>query len=278
METCAGDFFYHKGRLEPCEVFEASWAWHDAEVYEVLRVTEGVPLFLEDHLDRLAASLALRGERLTEERRAEVVRAVRQVIRHNRLREGNVRVVVHEDGGLLVYRVPHHYPSEEMYRRGVCCLLFRGERPRPQMKVVHRGLRLAVYDRLVQTGCYEALLVNRRGEVTEGSRSNLFAVRDGTLFTAPDTLVLPGISRKYVIEVCAREKIPLVMQAVKEEELASCEALFLTGTSIRVLPVSRVEGMVFDPAHPLVRRIREGYERLISDYIFLRRMETDEDE
>ena len=272
MHECTGQRFFHNGRMQDCREFPLSAVYEGETVYEVIRVVRGVPLFLEDHLERLYHTGKISGRQIPASRE-EITTAVERVIRENGVREGNLKIIFNFGKGttapvrFLVYRVEHLYPTPSQYAEGVPCILYHGERPRPEAKIIHQGLRLTIYQKLISTGRYEALLVNREGYLTEGSRSNLFLVREGTIFTAPAPMVLPGISRKYVLQLCRELGIPLEEQAVREEDLPQTEALFLTGTSINVLPVNRVEERSFDPKHPLVRKLMEAYGQIVERYI-----------
>ena len=139
------------------------------------------------------------------------------------------------------------------------------------MKVVNNKLRLPVNEELKRREAYEALLVDHEGYITEGSRSNIFFIRgDGVIQTAPDSMVLSGITRRYVTEIIRREGISLRYEAVRVSEIGGYRSAFLTGTSPMVLAVRSVEGQVFDVSDPVIRRFREIYaglaERSISDY------------
>ena len=272
MTECTGQRYYHNGRMHECRDFPLPLVYEGETVYEVIRVIRAVPRFLEDHLDRLFHTADISGRKIPKSR-AEIVAAIQRVIRENDFGEGNLKVIFNFGEGdreprhFLVYRVEHLYPSQEQYEKGVSCILYLGERPRPEAKIIHQGLRLAIYHRLIATGRYEALLVNRQGYLTEGSRSSLFLVRGGQVFTAPAAMVLPGISRKHVLQLCRRLSIPVAEQAVHVDDLPDMEALFLTGTSINVLPVNSVGEMTFDARHPLVRKLMKAYEEVVEEYV-----------
>ena len=272
MRECYGRQYYHNGRMFDCPGFDTHLIFEGESVYEVIRVMEGIPLFFEDHLQRFHQTLSLRDIK-SGQSDDEITDAVRQVILGNNIQEGNIKIIFNFDPGhvrsshLLVYRVEHFYPAPEMYARGVKCTLYQAERPQPTAKIIYHTLRLTIYNKLIETGMYEALLVNRRGYITEGSRSNVFFIRDNTIYTAPDTMVLPGISRGYVIRICRELSVPLQMKAVHLEELPGMDALFLTGTSIKVLPVNTVDEHTFPPSHRLIHTLGQEYDKVIDDYI-----------
>ena len=272
MRECYGHRFYHNGNMYDCHEFRSSLIFEGESVYEVIRVVKGIPLFSEDHLQRLHRTLDIKkGEIQVSDR--EIMDAVNRIIRENHITEGNIKVIFNFEkdrpgvSHFLVYQVTHHYPSQEQYEKGVKCILYQAERPCPTAKIIHHNLRLTLYNKLIETGTYEALLVNRQGIITEGSRSNVFFIRDNILYTAPDHLVLQGISRKYVISICRDQCIPLKKEAISVTGLSGIEAAFLTGTSIKVLPVSHINGHSFSTSHPLLLTLMKEYDKTMDEYI-----------
>jgi D-alanine transaminase len=91
-------------------------------------------------------------------------------------------------------------------------------------------------------GAFEAVFI-RDSVAIEGTASNLFAVVDGEVRTAPaNNLILPGVSREVVLRLCRQHGIRHVETPVFVEDLARASEVFLTGTSIEVMPVVRVDG------------------------------------
>jgi D-alanine transaminase len=92
-------------------------------------------------------------------------------------------------------------------------------------------------------GCYEALLVDKSGALTECASANIFLVIEGTVVTPPkDEHILGGITREEVIALARRHRVPLEERRVTLQEfLLSASEAFLTGTTTEVLPVVQVD-------------------------------------
>ncbi len=272
MRECSGQRFYYNGNMYNCSEFQPSMVFEGESVYEVIRLISGMPLFLEDHLQRLHHTLGIQKKKI-KVAGSEIMQAVKKVIRENHITEGNIKVIFnfdhdrHGTSHFLVYRIEHHYPSTAQYDNGVSCILYQAERPQPTAKIIHHNLRLTLYNKLIETGMYEAILVNNRGCMTEGSRSNIFFIKNNKLFTAPDALVLSGISRSYVIKISDEKKIPLHMKAIPVDDLPDMDAVFLTGTSIKILPVSAIGNNHFAMDHPLMQQLMNEYDRMVISYI-----------
>lgn len=258
-------FYIQDGKLLSVMQFQENTG---IEIYEVIRIINGVPLFMEDHLNRFRHSawmlhleIPLTGEEIRE--------WISRLILANEIPEGNIRFsyCYRPSGRFQAYFIPHFYPDEGMYTRGVECGLLHALRTDPNVKAVQPGLRQQANQMITETGYYEVLLVNRQGRVTEGSRSNVFVVMDNTLLTAPDAEVLPGITRMKVISLAEATGVRIAYESLPVAELGRADALFLTGTSPKVLPVSRVGENAINPDHLLVRELMRQYDSLIGSQL-----------
>ena len=94
----------------------------------------------------------------------------------------------------------------------------------------------------VANGYAEAIALNVRGMVSEGSGQNLFLVRDGVIYTPPlDGAMLPGITRDCVITLAEEMEVPVVLQDVPREALYIADELFFTGTASEISPIRSVD-------------------------------------
>lgn len=245
----------------------------DEMVYEVIRVTDGVPLFWEDHVARLAASLADAG--LPPVDPAVLAHDAKALVEALPLDVGNLRIVVTEACRVL-HRRRHFYPPEESYWTGVPVGTMAWSRIRPGQKAVRADYKAAVAEKLAKEGpfgrYFETLLVAPDGRITEGSRTNAFFVdaRDGSVLTAPDGEVLLGVTRRHVLEAIRRAGGEVRFEDATCADLMGGRfaAVFLTGTSIGVLPVSSVEELALPSAgDPLVSRVRSDYGRIVEAYV-----------
>jgi D-alanine transaminase len=114
-------------------------------------------------------------------------------------------------------------------------------------------------------GVFEAILV-RDNHVTEGSVSNVFAVINGSVTTSPtDPSILPGITRAATLELVHREGIPLVERSISVEELRGADEVFLTGTTVEIVPVVSLDGVTIGRGvpGPLTRRLAQGFAAMV---------------
>ena len=111
-------------------------------------------------------------------------------------------------------------------------------------------------------GFDEALLLNSRGEVSEGSGENLFLVRDGGIVTNDrDASILMGVTRASILELANDLGIPTSVAAISVEDAYGADELFFTGTAVEVTPIREVDGHVISGGKPgpITRRIQETF-------------------
>ena len=238
-------------------------------VYEVIRVIDRVALFLEDHFERLLKSFRILGLSF-EMDYAGFSQKIDELIRLNQKTEGNIKFQYTAEGNLIKWSfsfIPHSYPSPEDYLFGVKTGLLNTERKNPNAKVVQQSVRELADQLIAGQSLYEVLLVDRDGRVTEGSRSNVFFVKDEVFYTAQASKVLVGITRQKVMECLKELNFRVTEEAVAASRIDQFDAVFLTGTSPKVLPVRTVSDHVFDHHPACVRQLMEVYDDRINQYI-----------
>lgn len=241
----------------------------DVVVYEVIRFIDGIPLFFDDHFKRLKHSLELVNQ-LIELDPIQLLSNLMLLAEKNEIRIGNLMLQISFSGStfmLQAWFIPHKYPTEVDYEKGVTTDLLYAERNNPEAKVVNNTVRDAANNLIAEKGVYEVLLVNNQNGICEGSRTNFFAVKGNVLHTAPLNKVLHGITLLKVLDIAAKHKIPVVFEEIKVSDLANYDALFLTGTSPKVLPISSVGELIFCTKNEILRLITDKYNELIASDI-----------
>lgn len=248
----------------------------DRSVYEVIRVIEGVALFAEDHFDRLLSSVRMSGIQLNMQL-AEFSRLMEELMVANQQDTGNIKFLLTTENSINHWAlsfIPHNYPTQSDYELGVTSGLLYAERLNPEAKVIQSAVREKADKMIADKKLYEVLLVDRNGYITEGSRSNVFFVKEGVFYTAPSTMVLSGVTRKKVLDCIKEMNHTVLEQAVLSDEVGNYEAAFLTGTSPKVLPINAIDETTFQADHLLVKQLMDHYNRKIDEYILTKKSEV----
>jgi branched-chain amino acid aminotransferase len=115
------------------------------------------------------------------------------------------------------------------------------------------------------------VLLDSRGFLCEGSGSNIFLVRDGQVLTPQEHYVLPGVSRKVVIELCSDLDIPCKETDLTLYDVATADEAFISSTSLCLCPIRTIDGAALaEPAvpGPIARRLMDAYtEEVGVDYV-----------
>lgn len=271
MEQCQQAFFVANETLKnTCEFIPSHF---DAEdfAYEVIRVIDGKPLFLVDHLERLSASCA-RANIVLPITLSALKQQLKVLIEVNKVANGNIKIMIADKSSnhpfwMALWFIPASYPSAEDYRDGIKTALFDWKREAPQLKIHRPAYKQAVNEAIKQQEVVELLLVSD-GRITEGSRSNVFFIRGNQIITSPKELILEGVTRKKIVELCRSNSLQVIEKALEVNELPTIDAAFISGTSPKVLPISVILGYPpFKTDHALLHQIYEIYEKHLLQYL-----------
>ena len=111
-------------------------------------------------------------------------------------------------------------------------------------------------------GYDEAILLNQRGEVSEGSGENIFLVKNGAVVTNDvDADILMGVTRATILQLARDLSIPTRVGAITLEDLASADEVFFSGTAVEVTPVREIDGRAIGSGKPgpITKRIQQTF-------------------
>jgi branched-chain amino acid aminotransferase len=238
--------------------------------YEVIRIIDGVPLFYEDHYSRLRSSLG-KCEFEFSLTKKELKEQIKKVCDLNGFSDCNIKVIVlryEAEQICLIFVNKFYYPAKQEYDIGVRCSTIRLKRNNPNVKMIHTEYKAQIKREAEEKEVFEVLLVNEHGKITEGGKSNAFFVKGNKIYTAPEEYILKGITRQYVVDVCEKLGYEVIETLIGVDTLTSFDAVFITGTSINVLPVKTIDDLEIDSAkNSTTQHVLAGYNGLVNSYI-----------
>ena len=274
------------GQLVPAEravvsVFDRGFLYGDS-VFEALRTHHGRLTFLDAHLERLEQSAArvfipvpvpratLAAEVLAAvQAHASAESYVRLMITRGAARSLGLDPELAEAPCRVVIVTALKLPPREVYERGIEAITFRVERPSDAVSVSSAKIgnylaSVLAMRKARELGASEALLEDAAGSILEGSTSNVFAVFDGKLVTPPENAaILPGITRRCVLELAREAGIATELAPVSRPSLARADEVFITSSIREVVPIVKLDGQPVGSGTPgpvareLLRRFRE---------------------
>ena len=254
---------------------------YGAGLFETMRSRNGVVFRIDDHLDRLQASaVALSIEHSYDKNR--LADAVYEVLRANELTDARIRLTVtsgpmtqaeeQRRSTLLITAVGFQPYPPQYYKTGVLAMLcpYRQNPSDPTCghKTTCYHPRLLALRHAHQNGAAEALWFTTDNCLAEGCVSNVFLVKNSTLFTPPlSTPVLAGIARKTVLEIAGRESIQFVEKDLHIADVLEADEVFLTNVIMEIMPVISVEKHTVHDGKvgPIAAKLREGFMRTMEE-------------
>ncbi|MBN1044459.1 MULTISPECIES: aminotransferase class IV [unclassified Clostridium] len=235
-------------------------------IYEVLRIIHGKPLFLENHLLRMENSFKLINIDHCLDN-FKIRNDIENLVRENEKLEGNIKLTYNVNEKVMrIFFINHSYPNEEMYKNGVKTILYFGERENPNAKIVNLNFREKVNIKIKENNAYEAILVDRNGYITEGSKSNIFMVKENVLLTSPIKTVLPGVTRGEIINIAIENGIKVEEVSYKYSDIEKLDGMFISGTSPKILPINQVDSIKMN-SNEIINKLIKCYNNKIVDYI-----------
>jgi branched-subunit amino acid aminotransferase/4-amino-4-deoxychorismate lyase len=219
----------------------------DFAVYSNIKVVQG-KMFLPDfEIEKLFESAKVIGLEHHFSKN-EIIEWTRKLIEANKLQDALIRVLLigPEEGiepTIFLFPVGLTFYHKKLYNQGVKLITFKGERLIPTSKTKDLLLCYLAYRKAVEKGAIDALLIDKEGNIREGTRSSFFAVKNNTLIAPPKSKALEGITRKIITDIA-----PKIMK-VREEDIPlgrikEYDEFFISGTTMNIMPVAQIDDTI----------------------------------
>ncbi len=262
--------FLYNGEIKKSVEYDHTILYQGLSIYEVMRIINGKALFFKEHYERLINSAKMLSFDLWINKE-EIIQQMEELAKVNNVINGNIEIIYNiADNGVKTFLclfIEDRYPTAEMLMNGVPSELYFGERENPNAKIINLDLRARTNAQISEEDLYEVLLADRNGFITEGSRSNVFFIKDNTVYTTPVSEVLPVITRLKVFEICEKHAIPLKEIPIKADEITKFDAAFYTGTSPNVLPISNIGDIKYNTKLALMQNMVKLFDVLIEEHL-----------
>jgi D-alanine transaminase len=276
------------GELLPPEeakvsIWDRGFLFGDA-VYEVFRLYEGRGWIEDEHLARLDRSLrAMQIEGVDQDRLLE---RIHRTISLSEIAEGTVYIQITRG----VAPRHHAFPDRSVTPTELIVVKEYDDTETAQLRgtgvpvVSHIDLRWKRCDvkstnllgnvlanqAAHRAGAFEAVLVDEHGVVTEATHSSLLWVRDGRLSGTPEGPgILPGTTRQFMLRLAEDVGIPFAPASIHLEDLKMADEVLLSGTTIEVLPVIRIDDrdVAGGVPGPITRRLQGAFQRAVAAWL-----------
>lgn len=232
-------------------------------VYEVVKYYRGRPFRYADHMERLKRSL--REIRINFKDFDQFELVFQELLERNGLtdQEAGIYVQITRGSHTRIHRFPENikptvYASAfpfstkpEQIENGVKVITADDIRwLRCDIKSIALLANVLSAQKAAENDAEETIFI-RNGVVTEASHSNVMGVKDGIVYTHPDSnLILPGITRKVMLEICRANDIRVIEEGIQASELTGMDEMMIVGTGSEVMPVVDIDGIIVKDGKP----------------------------
>lgn len=264
------DFFSKNGQILPIEQaviplsnIEYSYGFG---VYETLKVRRGISYFADQHVERLfrSAEIIDLKHSFTKD---QVKQYIQDLVTKLRLDACNIKMLLigGKEPQLFIQALAPLFPDRKLYSEGATTITVRYERLYPNAKTLNMFPSYMAYKKAKEAGCYDALLVNRDGNIIEGTRTNFFALKVNELHTPPLQEVLEGVTRQTVITVAQKHGFKLIEGSIPLADIERYDSAFLTSTSTKIIPIKQIDGYIFPEIPEVLKELMKRYDAFLDE-------------
>ncbi len=267
-----GKYFSFNGKLLPIEKatipidnIEFSYGFG---VYENFKVRNKFIYFSEQHCERLLHSANIISLPI-KLNKAQIKKYLEEFVNNVNQDSFNIKMLLignkNNESDLYIFALAPKYLPRKAYTQGVKVITYEGERQFPQAKTLNMLMSYLAYREAKKQNAYDALMIDKENRIIEGTRTN-FYFSDGNIFyTPPENCVLNGVTRITLIEALKKQNIRLEEKHIKLNEINDYEGFFLTSTSAKVLPISKIDNKKIDIPE-IIKKVIKVYDKYLKDY------------
>jgi len=261
MPSNANLYVYHQGEIIPLEnaflhISDLS-VQRGYGIFDFFKLQQGVPLFLDDYLQRFYESARLMHLPVPLAT-GELKNVLYQLFAKNQLPNSGIKMILtggySPDGyqlaapNLVITQHPLTLPSTDQAQQGIKIITYAYIRDLAAAKTINYSTGIRLQQQIREQGA-DDVLYHQNGIVTEFPRSNFFIVTQDNRVLTPAQDVLKGITRKNVLAV-AGKKYRAEEGIVTLADIAQAKEAFTTSTTKRILPIVQVDGQPVGDGNP----------------------------
>lgn len=251
-------------------------------IYETLRSYNRKPFRLDEHLGRMRQS-AKQLRISFEYTYADIREKIHELIEKNRIKDAYIRITLSRGTGggrlqtdenlksnILIQVKPLPPYEKELYQRGMSLNVSSVRRstscPISCHKTTNLLTSILLKEEAKKKSAHEAIILNTDGYVAECIVSNIFIVNNRKIITPSlDTNILPGITRKTVLDICKNNNISVIEDRFKIETVIKADEVFITNSLMEIMPIAEVEHNKIGKTIPgeITSQLMSAYKSLI---------------
>ncbi len=224
-------------------------------IFDFLRISKNIPLFLDDHLERFFGS-AQEMHLPVQQTKQALKEIITQLIEKNNLPDSGIRLMLSggnsPDGyqivapSLMIVQQPIAPVSDQLFTKGYQLVSYAHQRQLPHVKTTDYLMAIWLQPWVKENGA-DDVLYHQNGMVSECPRSNFFIVTQEDTIITPARNILKGVTRKQILKVAAAQGMRVEEKDISIDDIRQAKEAFIGSSTKRIIPVVRVDDMVFEP-------------------------------
>ncbi len=266
-------------------VFDHGFLYGDG-IYETLRAYKGRVFKIDEHIERLFRSASMLDLTIPKTHES-IKKAVYDTLKANGQNEAVIRITISRGAGpigldpglcprptfVIISNEFREYPKT-YYIKGVNIAIVNTRRNfkgalNPQIKSLNFLNNILAKIEAKKRGAYEAVMLDYRGYIAEGTVTNIFFVKERTLCTPGlDVGILDGITRRIILDAAIELGIKVKEGHFRQNELYRASEVFISNTTMEVMPVSVIDNMkIVKKPGRITKALHQAYKKKVAEYI-----------
>lgn len=233
-------------------VFDHGFLYGDG-IFESLKYEDGEVLNINKHIKRLQHSAKVMMLKVPD---VDFEKVILDLIHQNQLIKSRVRITLSRGSNnynfthcqsptLLITAIPFQEKRKDFYKGSKTCSL-KMERPVPHIKTTQILPSILAQQKMHKFQCDECFFVNHKGEITEGSTSNIFFEKDGIIYTPPLDVCLEGTMRSKILEQCKKQGITVIEKVILYKDIQNFDSAFWTNALYGFVLIKEIDEVIFN--------------------------------
>lgn len=243
-------------------------------IFDFLKTINGVPVFIDDYLDRFFNSIKEMSMDINFNRET-LLNNINSLMAKNQIPDSGIKIILtggySEDGytstqpNLLIIQTPFKL-NPDNFNHGINLVSFAHQRQLPSVKTIDylQAIRL---NKFIKENNAQDVLYHNNGQICECPRANIFVVIGRKIIT-PKTNILKGITRKRILEMQI-EGYEIVESDINMKEISSFDEAFVCSSTKNILPVFSIDNHTINQGiiGHITLKLNEKLNAVISDYV-----------
>lgn len=245
-------------------------------VYETIKLRNRVLYFLPRHIDRLfgSAEEIILKHNFTKK---QLSKYIIDLVKAEKRESINIKVLMigapnPDEVNFYVIPLAPLFPPKKLYKKGAKLITAYYERMYPNAKTLNMMASYIAFRHAQENDCYDSLFINRKGQITEGTRTNFYFIKGKTIYSAKPADILLGVTRDTVLESIQEKGYKFIEKNIFEKDFAKYDGAFITSTSTKIMPVKEIilskekKSFVYPEIYPEIKQLMKIYKAYLDNY------------